>query len=49
MKASKVHAGDAGSLGEWSPRVHFYATRGAIDNETSPIEHVLPLFAKLFL
>ena len=49
VHGNTVHAGDAGSLGEWAPRIHFYATRGAIDNKPSPIEHVHPLFAKLFL
>ena len=47
VHGNTVHAGDAGSLGDWAPA--FYATRGAIDNETSPIEHVHPLFVKLFL
>ena len=49
LHGNTVHAGDAGSLGEWAPRMHFYATRGVMDNETSPIEHVHPLFAKLFM
>ena len=49
VHGNTVHAGDAGSLGEWAPRLHFYATSSAIDNETMPIEHVHPLLAKLIL
>jgi len=49
VHGNTVHAGDAGSLGQWAPRLHFYATSSDIVNETMPIEHVHPLLAKLIL
>lgn len=49
VHGNTVHAGDAGIRGEWAPRVHFYATKGMVDNETCPIENAHPLLAKLFL
>ena len=49
VHGNTVHAGDAGIRGEWAPRVHFYATKGMVDNETCPIENANPLLANLFL
>ncbi|GLC52739.1 hypothetical protein PLESTB_000662700 [Pleodorina starrii] len=48
LHVNTVHAGDAGVLNTWSPRIHFYVYRGSVDNETHPVEAMGPLFAALF-
>jgi hypothetical protein len=48
LHGNTVHAGDAGRPGKWSPRLHYYLTAGAIDNETTPVEGIGRRFAALF-
>ncbi|GLC61235.1 hypothetical protein PLESTB_001734000 [Pleodorina starrii] len=48
LHVNTVHAGDAGVLNTWSPRIHFYVYQGSVDNETHPVEPMGSLFAALF-
>ena len=48
VHGNTVHAGDAGSLGEWAPRLHFCVMRRRVVDETHPIAPMQPLLAGLF-
>lgn len=43
-----IHAGDMGSAGELSPRIHFYVIQNSVDNETLPAIGMGPLFEAMF-
>ena len=48
LHGNTVHAGDAGSAGDMVPRMHFYATKTSVCNETQPVVGLGPLFEALF-
>ncbi len=48
LHGNTIHAGDAGSVGVMAPRLHLYAMRESVKNETQPAVGLGPHFEAMF-